>query len=130
MRLLLVEDDPNMAEVLRRGLEEEGYSIIVAFDGHQGLEMAESCKLDGIILDVMLPKMDGLEVARRLRRNQNPTPILMLTACDTVRDVVAGLDKDADDYLTFSSIRLVGPSAGFGRITTFSGAAGAATHSS
>ena len=100
MRLLLVEDDANMAEVLRRGLEEEGYSILVASDGRQGLDMAESCELDGIILDVMLPKMDGFEVARRLRRNQNPTPILMLTARDTVPDVVTGLDKGADDYLT------------------------------
>jgi DNA-binding response OmpR family regulator len=100
MRLLLVEDDPNMAEVLKRGLEEEGYSIVVVSDGRQGLEMAESCELDGIILDVMLPTMDGFEVARRLRRNQNPTPILMLTARDTVPDIVAGLDKGADDYLT------------------------------
>lgn len=100
MRLLLVEDDARMAEVLKRGLEEEGYSILVASDGRQGLEMAASCELDGIILDVMLPKMDGFEVARRLRRNQNPTPILMLTARDAVPDVVMGLDKGADDYLT------------------------------
>jgi two-component system response regulator MprA len=100
MRLLLVEDDMKMAEVLRRGLEEEGYSIFVASDGRQGLEIAESCELDGIILDVMLPKMDGFEVARRLRRNQNQTPILMLTARDAVHDVVTGLDKGADDYLT------------------------------
>jgi two-component system response regulator MprA len=100
MRLLLVEDDRKMAAVLRCGLEEEGYSVFVATDGRQGLEMAESCELDGIILDVMLPKMDGLEVARRLRRNDNQTPILMLTARDTVPDVVTGLDRGADDYLT------------------------------
>lgn len=100
MRILLVEDDPKMAGALKRGLEEEGYSVVVASDGQQGLAMAESCELDGIILDVMLPKVDGFEVARRLRRNQNPAPILMLTARDTVRDVVTGLDKGADDYLT------------------------------
>lgn len=100
MRVLLIEDDTKTAQVLKRGLEEEGYSILVASDGRQGLEMAESSELDGIILDIMLPKMDGLEVARRLRRNQNPTPILMLTARDTVPDIVTGLDKGADDYLT------------------------------
>lgn len=74
MRVLLIEDDTKTAQVLKRGLEEEGYSILVASDGRQGLEMAESSELDGIILDIMLPKMDGLEVARRLRRNQSPTP--------------------------------------------------------
>ncbi len=89
-----------MAEVLRRGLEEEGYSILVAADGREALEMADSCELHGIILDVMLPKMDGFEVARRLRRKRNATPILMLTARDTVADVVTGLDQGADDYLT------------------------------
>lgn len=89
-----------MARLLKRGLEEEGYSILLASDGRQGLEMAESSELDGIILDVMLPRLDGLEVARRLRQNQNPTPILMLTARDTVLDIVAGLDRGADDYLT------------------------------
>lgn len=100
MRVLLVEDDPKMAAVLERGLKEEGYSILIASDGRQGLEMAESCELDGIVLDVMLPKMDGFEVVRRLRRNQNPTPILMLTARDAVPDIITGLDRGADDYLT------------------------------
>lgn len=100
MRVLVVEDERRMAELLRRGLEEEGYSVLVASDGPQGLGMAESCELDAIILDVMLPKMDGCEVALRLRRNLNPTPILMLTARDTVPDIVRGLDKGADDYLT------------------------------
>jgi DNA-binding response OmpR family regulator len=100
MRVLLVEDDPKMSDVLKRGLEEEGYSVLVAYDGQQGLEFAESSELDGIILDVMLPKVDGFQVAQRLRRNRNTTPILMLTARDTVPDIVTGLDRGADDYLT------------------------------
>ena len=100
MRVLLVEDDPKMSDVLKRGLEEEGYSVLVAYDGQQGLEIAESCEMDGIILDVMLPKIDGFQVAQRLRRNRNTTPILMLTARDTVPDIVTGLDEGADDYLT------------------------------
>lgn len=100
MRVLLVEDDPKMSEVLKRGLEEEGYSVLVAYDGQQGLEIAESCEMDGIILDVMLPKIDGFQVAQRLRQNRNATPILMLTARDSVPDIVTGLDQGADDYLT------------------------------
>jgi DNA-binding response OmpR family regulator len=84
MRLLVVEDDSQIAEQMRRALEEEGYSVLVASDGCQGLQMAESCEPDGIILDVMLPKMGGSEVVRRLRRDQNMTPILMVARGDTV----------------------------------------------
>jgi DNA-binding response OmpR family regulator len=100
MRILLVEDERKMAELLKKGLEEEGYSVLIANDGQQGLSMAQSCTLDGIILDVMMPKMNGFEVASRLRRNGNSTPILMLTARDANPDIVKGLNTGADDYLT------------------------------
>jgi DNA-binding response OmpR family regulator len=100
MRVLIVEDEKDMAEVLKEGLEEEDYFVSLAFDGLSGLEVARSCEFDVIVLDVMLPKLDGFEVARRLRNRGNRTPILMLTARDTVPDVVKGLDLGADDYLT------------------------------
>jgi DNA-binding response OmpR family regulator len=100
MRVLIVEDEKDMAEVLKEGLEEENYFVSLAFDGLSGLEVARSCEFDVIVLDVMLPKLDGFEVARRLRNKGNRTPILMLTARDTVPDVVRGLDLGADDYLT------------------------------
>jgi DNA-binding response OmpR family regulator len=100
MHVLIVEDERAMAEVLKEGLEEENYFVSLAFDGVMGLEVARSCEFDVIILDVMLPKLDGFEVARRLRDKGNRTPILMLTARDTVPDVVKGLDLGADDYLT------------------------------
>src|ERR1700680_33362 len=100
MRVLIVEDEKDMAEVLKAGLEEENHVVSLAFDGISGLEIARSCEFDVIILDVMLPKLDGFEVARRLRNKGNRTPILMLTARDTVPDVVKGLDLGADDYLT------------------------------
>ncbi len=100
MRVLLVEDDPKMAQVLQRGLADEGYDVFLACDGQEGLEMAAACQMDCIILDVMLPKVDGFEVARRLRSKRNPAPILMLTARDAPADVITGLDRGADDYLT------------------------------
>jgi len=100
MRVLVVEDEPRMAAILRKGLEEEGCSVLVARDGREGLSLARTCDLDAVILDVMLPLLDGLEVARRLRREGSNIPILMLTARDATADVVAGLDRGADDYLT------------------------------
>jgi len=100
MRVLVVEDDRAMAGLLEKGLAEENHVVSVAADGRAGLELAEAYKFDVIVLDWMLPKMDGLEVARRLRRDRNPTPILMLTARDSVPDIVKGLDVGADDYLT------------------------------
>src|SRR5258708_12350336 len=100
MRVLIVEDEKDMAQVLKVGLEEENHLVSLAFDGVSGLEVARACDFDVIILDVMLPKLDGFEVARRLRDKGNRTPILMLTARDTVPDVVKGLDLGADDYLT------------------------------
>jgi DNA-binding response OmpR family regulator len=100
MRILIVEDEKDMAHLLKVGLEEENHIISLTFDGPSGLELARSCDFDVILLDVMLPKLDGFEVARRLRADGNRTPILMLTARDNVPDVVKGLDLGADDYLT------------------------------
>src|ERR1700760_2896870 len=88
-----------MADLLRRGLEEEGMSVTVSRDGAEALEIAQASGFDVIVLDVMLPGMDGFTVARRLREARNRTPILMLTARDADRDVVTGLNLGADDYL-------------------------------
>ena len=100
MRVLIVEDDRGMAELLQKGLEEENHVVSVAHDGAEGLEMTGSYQFDVLVLDWMLPRMDGLEVARRLRKSGNSMPILMLTARDAVPDIVKGLDAGADDYLT------------------------------
>jgi DNA-binding response OmpR family regulator len=89
-----------MAELLRKGLEEEGYVVSVARDGDEGLEAANVFEFDAIILDVMLPRMNGFEVARSLRQSRRQTPILMLTARDAEGDVIKGLNIGADDYLT------------------------------
>lgn len=99
MRILVVEDESSMAELLRKGLEEEHHSVITAFDGLSALDIASSTDLDVILLDIMLPGLDGIEVARRLRRENNNTPVVMLTARDSVPDIVRGLDAGADDYL-------------------------------
>src|SRR2546423_1884359 len=100
MRILVVEDDAKMAELLRRGLSQRGHKVDVAMDGLKGLERSQSQAFDVIVLDVMLPGMDGLHVAKRLRAGGIRTPILMLTARDSVLDIVRGLDVGADDYLT------------------------------
>ena len=100
MRILIVEDEKKMAGVLKRGLEAENHCVSVAFDGRSGLELASTTEFDVVVLDLMLPGIDGFEVARRLRRAENQTPILMLTARDAVPDIVKGLDSGADDYLT------------------------------
>jgi len=99
MQVLVVEDERRMAELLRQGLEEEGHSVVVAGNGKDGLAMAESHPFDAIVLDVMLPEMDGFSVARKLRAARNQTPILMLTARDASHDVIEGLNIGADDYL-------------------------------
>jgi DNA-binding response OmpR family regulator len=99
MRILIVEDDRSMVALLKKGLEEENQVVSAAFDGPSGLELAKSYEFDIIILDWMLPIMDGVEVVRRLRKVGNPTPILMLTARDAMQDIVKGLDAGADDYL-------------------------------
>ena len=100
MQVLIVEDEPRMAELLRQTLSEEGHQVVVARDGREGFEIAQCSPFDVIVLDVMLPLMDGLAVARRLRDCRNQTPVLMLTARDGPADVVKGLDSGADDYLT------------------------------
>jgi two-component system, OmpR family, response regulator len=100
MQLLLAEDEPRMAALLARGLAEEGHQVAVARDGAEALEMARASAFDVIVLDVMLPRIDGVAVARRLREAKNQTPVLMLTARDSEADVVRGLDAGADDYLT------------------------------
>jgi DNA-binding response OmpR family regulator len=100
MRVLVIEDDRAMAGLLQKGLVEESHVVSVAPDGRTGLELAEAYRFDVIVLDWMLPRMEGLEVARRLRKEKNATPILMLTARDAVLDIVKGLDVGADDYLT------------------------------
>src|SRR5215475_9163507 len=100
MDILVVEDDSRMAELLRQGLEEEGFSVTVSHAGPEALNIARTAPFDVIVLDVMLPGIDGFTVARRLREARNPTPILMLTARDTERDMINGLNLGADDYLT------------------------------
>jgi DNA-binding response OmpR family regulator len=99
MQLLIVEDEARMADLLHRGLTEEGHTITCASDGAEGLALAKSYDFDVIILDVMMPKLSGYELAKRLRTEKNRTPILMLTACDSVPDIVRGLDVGADDYM-------------------------------
>lgn len=99
MRILLVEDEPTIANTVRQGLTEAGHAVDVAADGEEGLAYALAADYDVLVLDVMLPKMDGLALLRDLRRRGNKTPTLMLTARDTVDDRVDGLDAGADDYL-------------------------------
>jgi two-component system OmpR family response regulator len=99
MRVLVVEDDRRLAASLRRSLIESRMAVDVAHDGEEGLAAASSTPYDVIVLDVMLPRLDGLEVTRRLRGNRIETPILMLTARDGVDDRVNGLEAGADDYL-------------------------------
>lgn len=100
MRILIVEDEKKMAAVLKKGLEAENHRVTLAHDGRTGLELAATTEFDVVVLDLMLPLVDGFEVARRLRKNGNQTPILMVTARDAVPDIVKGLDLGADDYLT------------------------------
>lgn len=100
VKLLVVEDEPRMLELLRRGLTEEGHNVVCASDGSQGWALAQGYEFDSIVLDVMLPQMDGFELAKRLREERIATPVLMLTAKDSVPDVVQGLNVGADDYLT------------------------------
>jgi DNA-binding response OmpR family regulator len=100
MRILVVEDDPRIAAFVARGLEESGYGVAVAANGEEGYLDARLNSYDLIVLDVMLPAMDGMEVARKLRAAGKTVPILMLTARDTEEDKIRGLDMGADDYLT------------------------------
>lgn len=99
MRVLVVEDQTNVSNYVKRALEEHGYAVDLARSGREALEWAEVVVYDLIILDVMLPELDGISVCRRLRSQDNRAGILMLTARDTVEDRVVGLDAGADDYL-------------------------------
>lgn len=99
MRILIVEDEARLATVLRRGLQEQGYAVDIAANGDDGLHLAEQEPYDLVLLDVLLPGLDGFTVCRRLRAARRAMPILMLTARDAIDDRVAGLDSGADDYL-------------------------------
>ena len=99
MRLLLVEDEPRAAQMLSKGLREQTYAVDVARDGEQALYQAAITEYDAVVLDVMMPGLDGFEVCRRLRRSGSTVPVLMLTARDAVEARISGLDSGADDYL-------------------------------
>jgi two-component system, OmpR family, copper resistance phosphate regulon response regulator CusR len=100
MRLLVVEDDLRLCDVLRRGLSEQGHVVDVAHDGESGEQWAASASYDAIVLDVNLPRQNGLDVVRGLRSKRVRTPVLILTSRDTPEDVIEGLDAGADDYLS------------------------------
>lgn len=100
MRILVVEDEKKIANLIKRGLKEEGYAVDLAADGVEGEFLASTNQYDVIILDVMLPKMDGIALCESLRSKKVSAPIIMVTAKDAVSDKVKGLDRGADDYLT------------------------------
>ena len=100
MQILAVEDEPAMADLLRSALSEEGHLVTLAANGREGLALAQTGQFDLIVLDLLLPGIDGFEVARQLRRSHIQTPILVLTARDRPQDIVRALDGGADDYLT------------------------------
>lgn len=99
MKVLVVDDEVRIARAIKQGLEQEGYAVDMAHDGEEGYNTARADEYDVIVLDVMMPEMNGFEVARKLRADGDKTPILMLTAKDQSRDIVEGLDSGADDYL-------------------------------
>lgn len=99
MRVLLVEDEKNLARTIKQGLEEEGFSVDVSHDGEEGCFMAENYPYDVVILDVMLPTIDGFTIIAHLRKHRSEVPVLMLTAKSTVQDRIKGLNTGADDYL-------------------------------
>ncbi len=108
MRILVVEDERRLSNIIKKGLTEDGFAVDQAFDGEEGLYLAESEQYDLVILDLMLPKVDGITVCKQLRKHNHKLPILMLTARSTTEEKVAGLDSGADDYLTkpFSFVEL------------------------
>ncbi len=99
MRVLVVEDDKTISNFVSKGLKEEGYVVSQALDGKSGLELASTGEFDFLILDLMLPKMDGIQICRILRQNKSQIPIIMLTAKDSTENRIEGLDVGADDYL-------------------------------
>jgi DNA-binding response OmpR family regulator len=100
MRILVIEDESRMVDLLRRGLREHGYTVMTAQDGSDGLALAQEHPFDVIVLDLMLPGLNGWQVMRELRQSENPASVLMLTACDSEPEVIEGLESGADDYLT------------------------------
>ncbi|MBN1882694.1 MAG: response regulator transcription factor [Deltaproteobacteria bacterium] len=100
MRILVVEDEAKVASFIKRGLEEEHYAVDVASDGEEGVDMVDVYEYDLAILDIMLPKRDGLSVLSHIRKKNNSMPVILLTAKDMLEDKVKGLDMGADDYLT------------------------------
>lgn len=100
MRILVVEDEHRIANTIKKGLEQERYAVDVAYTGPDGLDLAQTEEYDTIVLDLMLPGMDGLQICKKLRTEGNHTPILMLTARSQIQDKVGGLNSGADDYLT------------------------------
>lgn len=100
MKILVVEDEKKVSSFIKRGLEEEKYEVDTALDGEEGLKAAIETNYDLIVLDWMLPKKDGLTLVRELREKKASTPVLMLTAKDSLEDIIAGLDSGSDDYLT------------------------------
>ncbi len=100
MRVLVIEDEKHIADFVKQGLKEEGYSVDVAYDGEKGYFLAGTEEYDAIVLDLMIPKIDGVTLCKKLRQDKISTPILMLTAKDSVNDKVKGLDSGAEDYLT------------------------------
>jgi DNA-binding response OmpR family regulator len=99
MRVLVVEDEATIADFLERGLTEQGYAVDLARDGVEALDFLATAGVDVVVLDVLLPRLDGIQVCRRMREGGNKTPVLMLTARDAIEDRVRGLDTGADDYL-------------------------------
>ncbi len=99
MKILIVEDEKKLAEILKKGLEENSFSVDLSFDGEEGLYMAETYNYDAVILDIMLPKTDGLTVLNKLRENNINVPVLMFTARGEIEDRVKGLNKGADYYI-------------------------------
>jgi DNA-binding response OmpR family regulator len=100
MQILIVEDEPRLARLIAQTLGEEGHQVVIAHDGREGYEFAQASHFDVLVLDVMLPTMDGIAIARELRKSRRQVPVLMLTGRDAPADVVKGLDAGADDYLT------------------------------
>ena len=100
MKVLVVEDEVKVSNFIMRGLEEEGYTVQVAEDGKKGLDLITSAEYDIVLLDLMIPEIDGLEVLKRMRRQEIETPVLIITAKSTKEDVIKGLDTGSDDYLT------------------------------
>ena len=100
MRILVVEDEKKVASFIKKGLEEEHYAVDIAYDGETGLYLSEINEYDLIVLDLMIPKIEGLEVLKNIRGRKDNVPVLVLTAKNSVEDIVKGLDSGCDDYLT------------------------------